>query len=87
MGLQSRGRDDAVLKFRARTTGNDLPPADSKYDFTFGFGGGVGYGFSPTTDMYVAEQFDLVLHPQAAGGQSRAAPRVMTFRAGFRVGL
>jgi hypothetical protein len=74
-------------KFRARTTGNDLPPTGSKYDLTFGFGAGLGYGFSPTTDMYVAEQFDLVLHPQAPGGESRSVPRVMTFRAGFRVGF
>lgn len=74
-------------KFRARSVDSDLPPADAKYDFTFGFGGGLGFGFSSIAEAYVGEQLDLVLHPQGTGGASRSAPRMMTFRAGFRVGF
>jgi hypothetical protein len=70
--------------FRVRSTDDPLPPSN-KYDFTFGFGGGLGVGLSPTSDIYVDEMTDLVLHP--SNGTSTSAPRLYTFRAGFRVGF
>jgi hypothetical protein len=70
--------------FRTKSTDETLPPS-SKYDFTFGFGGGLGYGFSQISDIYVSEMTDLVLHP--SNGASTTAPRLFQFRAGFRVGF
>ena len=67
-----------------RSTETSLAPS-SKYDFTFGFGGGLGYGFSQISDIYVSEMSDLVLHP--SNGASTTAPRLFQFRAGFRVGF
>jgi hypothetical protein len=72
--------------FRTREGNVTLPPSDGQYDFSFGFGGGLGYGISPTMDAYVAEMFDLVMHPQDNTVQS-SAPRLMTFRLGMRVGF
>lgn len=72
--------------FREKSTDAQLAPLDAKYDFTFGFGGGLGYGFSPTTDAYIGEVLDFVLHPQGSNVSS-SAPRVATFRAGFRIGF
>lgn len=75
-------------KFRDRTTGNDLTTANSSTDFTFGLGGGFGYGVSTNTDLYLGEQWDIVLHHQGDvdGGTTRA-PRVAVFRVGARVGF
>ena len=70
--------------FRRNSTQEPLAPT-SKYDFTFGFGGGLGYGFSQISDIYVSEMTDLVLHP--SNGTSTTAPRLFQFRAGFRVGF
>jgi hypothetical protein len=71
--------------FRDRATGADLSSGSSN-DFTFGFGGGLGYGFAPNMDMYVGEQWDIILHSQ--GDETNAdAPRQLTFRIGFRVGF
>ena len=72
--------------FRERDSGDQLQPMSATNDLTFGFGGGFGYGFSPTMSAYAGEQIDLVLHPQADGADG-SAPRLMTFRAGFRVGF
>ena len=71
-------------KFRTKLNEDPLPPS-TKYDFTFGFGGGLGYGFSQISDIYVSEMTDLVLHP--SNGTSTSAPRLFQFRAGFRVGF
>jgi hypothetical protein len=70
--------------FRVRSTDASLPPSN-KYDFTFGFGGGLGFGLSPTASIYVDEMTDLVVHP--SGGTNTTAPRLYTFRGGFRVGF
>jgi hypothetical protein len=70
--------------FRINSTQDPLPPSN-KYDFTFGLGGGLGYGFSQISDVYVSEMTDLVLHP--SNGASTTAPRLFHFRAGFRVGF
>lgn len=72
--------------FRDKDTDTKLPPESGKYDFSFGLGGGIGYGLSPTSEIYVAEMFDFVLHPQGSGTSS-SAPRLTTFRAGFRIGF
>jgi hypothetical protein len=70
--------------FRVQSNDETLP-LENKYDFTFGLGGGLGFGISPTSDVYVTEMSDLVLHPSS--GTSTTAPRMFTFRAGFRVGF
>jgi hypothetical protein len=73
-------------KFRTRDD-STLAPDQAKYDFSFGLGGGFGYGFSRTSEAYVGYHWDLVLHPQGNGGGVADAPRRDTFRAGFRVGF
>ncbi len=72
--------------FREESTGDALPPSSSANDFSFGLGGGAGYGFTPTIDGYIAENFDLVLHSQGAN-VTDDAPRFFTFRVGFRAGF
>ena len=71
--------------FRDRSTGTDLASGSSN-DFTFGFGGGLGYGFAPTMDMYIGEQWDIILHSQGTATNTEA-PRQLTFRVGARVGF
>jgi len=71
--------------FRDRATGTDLASGSSN-DFTFGLGGGLGYGFTPITDVYVGEQWDIILHSQG-NTTDTDAPRQLTFRIGFRVGF
>jgi hypothetical protein len=73
-------------KFRTTEDGASLAPTTAKYDLSFGLGAGLGYGFSPVTDAYIQESTDLVLHPQG-NGAANSAPRMWTFRAGFRVGF
>jgi len=73
-------------KFRTTDGSASLAPTSAKYDFSFGLGGGFGYGFTPTSEVYVGEDWDLVLHPQGNGAANNA-PRIWTFRAGFRVGF
>lgn len=72
--------------FRERSTDEKLPPSSASNDFTFGLGGGISYGLSPIADLYVGEMWDLVLHRQASV-ESQSAPRMSTFRAGFRIGF
>jgi len=75
-------------KFRTRDDDAVLPPSSASYDFSFGFGGGVGYGFSATSEVFISQQWDLVLHHQdTALGTNTNAPRLSTFRGGFRVGF
>ena len=71
--------------FRDRTTDAPIPPS-AKYDFTFGIGGGAGYGLSPTAEVYVTDGWQFVLHPQGANASS-SAPRMMTVQVGGRVGF
>jgi hypothetical protein len=72
--------------FREQFTNDQLPPTNAVNDFSFGLGGGAGYGFSRTMEAYIAENFDIVLHSQGdnVGGD---APRFFTFRIGFRAGF
>lgn len=72
--------------FRDRASGEALPPTTAANDFTFGFGGGFAYGFSPMAEAYVGEQLQFVLHPQGDNPQTHA-PRFTTFRVGFRMGF
>ncbi len=71
--------------FRDKATGTDLASGSSN-DFTFGLGGGLGYGVTPITDVYVGEQWDIILHSQGSTTNTDA-PRQLTFRIGFRVGF
>lgn len=73
--------------FHDRATGDVLPPTHATNDPTFGFGGGIGYGFSPTTSVYIAQQFDFVLHRQDTTVTAFSAPHVFSFGAGFRIGF
>jgi hypothetical protein len=72
--------------FRAKVDDSKLPPTDAKYDFSFGLGGGVGYGLSTTSDIYVSAIEDYVLHSQGTA-TSESAPRLGSVRAGFRIGF
>jgi hypothetical protein len=75
-------------KFRTSDGDTALPPNGGKYDFSFGFGGGAGYGFSRTSEVFITQQWDLVLHPQGnVAGTNTNAPRLSTFRGGFRIGF
>lgn len=74
--------------FRTRDGNASLAPTNAKYDFSFGFGAGFGYGFTQASEVYLGQQWDLVLHPQGDNaGRSTNAPRISTFRAGFRIGF
>jgi len=72
--------------FRVESLETKLPPDNGGYDFSFGLGGGVGYGLSPVADLYVTEVVDFVLHPQGSNASS-SVPRLPEFRAGFRFGF
>jgi hypothetical protein len=80
------GGATSFSNFRDDATGATLAPTSASYDFTFGFGAGLGYGVSRTTDVYAAEQTDLVLHSQGSGTTS-SAPRVYSLVAGARIGF
>jgi hypothetical protein len=71
--------------FKTKDTDERIGPSDAKYDFSFGLGGGVGYAFSSTADLYVTQIFDFVLHPQ--GDNNGGAPHIPILRAGFRIGF
>jgi hypothetical protein len=72
--------------FRVDGADTKLPPSKGGYDFSFGLGGGIGYGLSATSDLYVEEVVDFVLHPQGSNS-SASVPRTPEFRAGFRIGF
>ncbi len=72
-------------QFTGETIQTDSP--NGTYDFTFGLGGGVGYGVSPLADIYVGEQIDFLLHSAPPGVNAPTAPRFTTFRIGFRYGF
>jgi hypothetical protein len=73
--------------FRESTSNSALPPSSATYDFTFGFGGGLGYGISSTSEVYVAEQTYLILHSQGQSSSISNGPHVLTFAAGVRIGF
>ena len=66
--------------------GDPLPPTSTANDFSFGLGGGAGYGINKTMDAYIAENADLVLHSQG-GTVQQNAPHIFTLRLGFRAGF
>jgi hypothetical protein len=72
--------------FKTKDSDEKIGPADGKYDFSFGLGGGVGYALSRDIDIYATEIVDFVLHPQGSN-TSTSAPRVPIFRVGVRVGF
>jgi hypothetical protein len=81
------GGATSFSNFRETTTDMRLQPTSQSYDMTFGFGGGFEYGFSQSADVYVGELTDIILHKQATGETTQAAPHQTTFRAGFRIGF
>jgi hypothetical protein len=83
---QLEGGVTQFTNFRESATQTRLDPVNGTYDATFGFGGGVAYGFSRTTDIYIGEMLDFVLHRQNSAVEQQA-PRVFTFRGGLRFGF
>jgi hypothetical protein len=73
--------------FRDQDTNQRLQPMSGSYDLTFGLGGGLSYGLTPISDVYVDEMLDFVLHHQSRDVVAQSAPRFFTLRAGFRVGF
>ncbi len=71
--------------FRDEANDAPLPPTNSGYDVTFGFGGGFGYGVSVSTEVYVVDSYDMVLHHQDTNSSS--APRMNNVRVGGRIGF
>jgi hypothetical protein len=72
--------------FRAKADDSRIGNTSTKYDFSFGLGGGVGYNVSRDAELYVTEIFDFVMHAQG-DNTSSSAPRLSTFRAGARIGF
>lgn len=83
---QLEGGVTQFTNFREADTDTRLDPVNGTYDATFGFGGGISYGFSRMSDIYIAETLDLVLHRQSSTVEQQA-PRLFTFRGGFRFGF
>lgn len=83
---QLEGGVTQFTNFRERSSQTRLDPQTGTYDATFGFGGGVSYGFSRTSDIYAGEMLDFVFHRQGSTVEQQA-PRVFTFRGGFRFGF
>lgn len=73
-------------RFRDKANGASLPPTGGTYDFTIGFGGGIGYGVSTISEIYAEDQYDFVLHPEGAN-TTTSAPRLMVIRVGGRIGF
>ena len=73
--------------FRERDSDNTLPPGSPSNDLTFGFGGGFEYGFSNTSSAYINPVWYIVLHPQTTETAGGSAPRILVYRAGFRMGF
>ena len=48
---------------------------------------GVAYGLSRIADIYAGQMLDFVFHRQSSSSLNQAAPRLYTFRGGFRFGF
>jgi hypothetical protein len=86
-GFTLEGGVTQFSNFRDDITDARLATASNSYDFTFGFGAGIGYALSPTADIYAGESTDIILHPQSTAVTDQSAPHLLTFRAGFRIGF
>jgi hypothetical protein len=83
---QFEGGVTQFTNFREHDSQTRLAPTDGAYDATVGFGGGIAYGLSRTSDIYATETLDFVFHRQNTAVQQQA-PRFFTFRGGFRFGF
>ncbi|MEP6494893.1 MAG: hypothetical protein ABJF01_19555 [bacterium] len=81
------GGATTFANFRESVSDAQLQPTAQHYDPTFGFGGGFGYGFSQSAELYADGLTDIILHHQAPGAASQSAPHQTTLRAGFRIGF
>jgi hypothetical protein len=86
-GFNIEGGVTQFSNFHEKTSNAALPPSSASNDMTFGFGTGFGYALSSISDIYVGEMMDFVLHPQSSNTVNPSAPRILTFRAGFRIGF
>jgi hypothetical protein len=74
-------------KFRERSSDVAITPPSDDYDLTFGIGGGFAYGMSRTSELYVEQSYDFVLHRQSSASTNERVPRLLNIRGGFRLGF
>lgn len=72
--------------FREDFTNTPLSP-DSRYDFSFAFGGGIGFGLVGLGEIFAAEEIGTVLHSNNAANIQTTPPRIFTTRIGWRYGF
>jgi hypothetical protein len=74
--------------FRARDTNERLQPTSSDADFTFVFGYGLGYAFSPVFSLDVVQDLTTVLHQKTGlGAGDDSSARINGTRLVARLGL
>lgn len=74
--------------FRARDTGDRLVPTTPDTDFTFAFGYGLGYAFSPAFSLDVVQDLTTVLHQKTGlGAGDNSSSRINGTRIVARFGL
>lgn len=72
--------------FRTTTNGTKLDPARTVSSFTFGVGYGVGYSLSRRFQMFVVQDWGLVIHKRMSGQTNNTANQTTT-RIGARYGM
>lgn len=79
-----------VTHFRNLTRDSDkakLAPVDGNTDFSLAFGYGFGYNFNPSAEVFLVQDYGLVLHERDGLGNSDSNTlTIRTTRAGFRLG-
>lgn len=71
--------------FRA-TDGTKIGPARTTSRFTFAIAYGFGYGLSPRSEIFLEQEYGLIILPRVAGSNSNTAQQ-STIRIGGRIGL
>jgi hypothetical protein len=74
-------------KFRDRIAETPLAPNGGSYDFTVGFGAGIGYRISQLSEVYIDQSYDFIFHKQSSTSTNQSVPRLLNFRGGFRFGF
>ncbi len=73
--------------FREDFSNVQLPP-NSRWDFSFAFGGGVGYGLAGMGEIFAAEEIGTVLQANNDNNNIQVnPPRIFTTRIGWRYGF
>lgn len=71
--------------FRA-TDGTRIGPAGTTSRFTFAIAYGFGYGLSPRSEIFLEQEYGLIILPRMAGSNTNTAQQ-STIRIGGRIGL